>query len=49
MEEAGLVPPAGIMLTLVLHQTAERGEYKVVILRRHHESVPLVLHRFVGV
>jgi hypothetical protein len=41
MEEVGLVPLAGIAPTLVLHQTAERGEYKVLILRQHHESVPL--------
>jgi hypothetical protein len=40
MEEAGLVPLGGIMLTLVLHQTAERGEYEVLILRRHHRRVP---------
>ena len=36
MEEAGLVPLAEIMLTLVLHQTAERGEYEVLILRLDH-------------
>jgi hypothetical protein len=41
MEEEGLVPLAGNALTLVLHQTAEGGEYEVLILRQHHESVPL--------
>jgi hypothetical protein len=43
MEEAGLVPLGGIMLTLVLHQAAERGEYEVLILRQRHEGVPLLL------
>jgi hypothetical protein len=41
MEEEGLVPLAGIALTLVLHQTAERGEYEVLILGQHHRSVRL--------
>jgi hypothetical protein len=26
--------------TLVLHQTAKRGDYEVLILRRHHRSAP---------
>jgi hypothetical protein len=38
MEEAGLVPMRGIMLMLVLHQTAERGKYEVLILGKHHRS-----------
>jgi hypothetical protein len=38
MEEGGLVPPAVIMLMLVLHETAERGEHEVLISRRHHDA-----------
>jgi hypothetical protein len=41
MEKAGLIPLAGIVLMLVHHQTAERGEDEVLILGRHHGSFPV--------
>jgi hypothetical protein len=32
-----LAPQARIMLTLVLHQATEEGEYEVLILGRYHK------------